>query len=51
MSYDPFRVERKISLGDSNNALLKLVAINLIVFVTLALCRSYFFFIYQTILG
>jgi membrane associated rhomboid family serine protease len=47
MSYDRLRVERRISLGDSNNALLKLVAINLILFVTLALCRSYFFFIYQ----
>lgn len=51
MSYDPFRVERRISLGDSNNALLKLVAINLILFVTLALCRSYFFFIYQDLVA
>lgn len=51
MSYDPFRIERRISLGDSNNALLKLVAINLIVFVTLALCRSYFFFIYQDLVA
>lgn len=51
MSYDPFRVERRISLGDANNALLKLVAINLIVFITLALCRSYFFFIYQDLIA
>ncbi|MFZ9694272.1 MAG: rhomboid family intramembrane serine protease [Chitinophagaceae bacterium] len=47
MSYDRLRIERRISLGDSNNALLKLVAVNLILFVTLALCRAYFFFIYQ----
>jgi membrane associated rhomboid family serine protease len=51
MSDGRLRVERSISLGDSNNALLKLVAVNLILFVTLALCRSYFFFIYQDLVA
>lgn len=35
------------SLGDSQNSLTRLVIINLIVFITLALCRAYFFFFYQ----
>jgi membrane associated rhomboid family serine protease len=35
------------SLGDSQNSLTRLVTINLVVFITLALCRAYFFFFYQ----
>lgn len=35
------------SLGDSQNSLTRLVIINLVVFITLALCRAYFFFFYQ----
>jgi membrane associated rhomboid family serine protease len=35
------------SLGDSQNSLTRLVIVNLVVFITLALCRAYFFFFYQ----
>jgi membrane associated rhomboid family serine protease len=35
------------SLGDSQNSLTRLLIINLVVFITLALCRAYFFFFYQ----
>ncbi|MBM3412657.1 MAG: rhomboid family intramembrane serine protease [Bacteroidetes bacterium] len=44
MSYS---ANRRLTLGDSNNALIKLVAANLVVFITLSLCKSYFFFFYQ----
>jgi membrane associated rhomboid family serine protease len=47
MRYDTSRGEFRLSLGDSNNALIKLIAINLIVFITLSLCRAYYFFFYQ----
>jgi membrane associated rhomboid family serine protease len=40
-------MNRRISLGDSNNALTKLIAINLILFITLSLCKAYFYFFYQ----
>jgi Rhomboid family len=35
------------ALGDSQNSLTRLVIINLIVFIALALCKAYFFFFYQ----
>lgn len=38
---------RRLTLGDSSNALIKLVAANLIVFITLSLCKAYLFFFYQ----
>jgi len=37
------------SLGDSQNSLTRLVIINLIIFIFLALCRAYFFFFFQDI--
>lgn len=40
-------MDKRLSLGDSNNALTKLIAVNLILFITLALCKAYFFFFYQ----
>lgn len=38
---------KNYSLGDKDNSLRKLLFINLILYVTLALCKSYFYFIYQ----
>lgn len=38
---------RRLTLGDASNALIKLVAANLIVFITLSLCKAYLFFFYQ----
>jgi membrane associated rhomboid family serine protease len=35
------------SLGDSQNSLTRLVIINLIVFISIALCKAYYFFFYQ----
>ncbi|MFM7646234.1 MAG: rhomboid family intramembrane serine protease [Sphingomonadales bacterium] len=37
------------SLGDNQNSLTRLVVINLVVFITLALCRAYYFFFYQDV--
>ena len=49
MSYQSNHKEFRFSLGDSRNALTRLLVINLTVFITLALCRAYFFFIYRDI--
>lgn len=46
-----YHQKHSFSLGDSRNALTRLVVINLIVFITLALCRAYFFFIYQDLIA
>ena len=51
MSYKSNHQQHRFSLGDSQNALTRLVVINLTVFITLALCRAYFFFIYQDIIA
>ena len=47
MNNESLNMNRRISLGDSNNALTKLIAVNLILFITLSLCKAYFYFFYQ----
>ncbi|MFM2117744.1 MAG: hypothetical protein RL316_934, partial [Bacteroidota bacterium] len=47
MDNESLNMNRRISLGDSNNALTKLIAVNLILFITLSLCKAYFYFFYQ----
>lgn len=46
MAYTTSYSER-FSLGDNHNALTRLIIIHLVFFITLALCRTYFFFFYQ----
>ena len=51
MTNDLNDMNRRLSLGDSTNALTKLIAINLILFITLSLCKAYFYFFYQDLVA
>lgn len=47
MSYTEEQYREKITFGQSNNTLTRLIVINLVVFITLAMIKVFYYFIYK----
>lgn len=48
MSYTETSTKQRLTLGDSKNALTRLIVINLVVFITIALSKVFYYYLYRT---
>lgn len=48
MTYTEPSYKQRITLGDSKNALTRLIVVNLVVFITLALTRVFYYYMYRS---
>jgi len=48
MSYSETSAKQRLTLGDSNNALTRLIVINLVVYISIALSKVFYYYIYRT---